>query len=87
MKQLLAILLASLPVFDFSLLKFWQFDSYDRHHTFPDPLNSSEKDMNWNAWESSLDSITQQLQCSHWLEPKAICRASSTKLPMGFFID
>ena len=52
---MLALLLASRLVFDFSPLKCWQFDSYGKHHTFLDPLNSEENDMNWNAWESSLD--------------------------------
>jgi len=85
--KLLALLLASLPVLDFSPLEYWKFDSLGKHHTFPEPLNSSENDMNWNAWESSLDSIAQQVQRSHLFEPKAICRTSSAKLPMGFFID
>jgi hypothetical protein len=45
---------------------------------------SEEKDMNWNVWESSLDSIAQQAQCSR--APSDMSRAS-TKLPVGLFID
>ena len=66
--NLLTSLLASLPNSGFDPDRTWDIGSLGKHHTFPDPLNSEENDMKWNAWESSLDSIAQQVQCSR--DPK-----------------
>ena len=44
--SLLTSLLASLPNSGFDPDITSDIGSLDKHHTFPDPLNSSEKDMN-----------------------------------------
>ena len=45
--NLLASLLASLPDSGLNPDRTKDVGSYGKHHTFPDPLNSSEKDIRW----------------------------------------
>ena len=42
----------------------WQFDSYGRHHTFPDPLNSEENDLS-NELSSKLETFDIDKSSEH----------------------